>query len=96
MQTPPTFHYMLCHMIEEKVELIQTHQSEAELIEAYDNFAEDNKCVAIIWIQSNNESKLFWIIKENILDLEDDGINLLMQIYSQVFGFEDEWSNENV
>ncbi len=92
----PDFHYMLCVMNKGKVDEIHAQESEAELIEAYDKQADEKKCVAIVWLQSNNESKLFWIIKENILELKDDGIELLMQIYSQVFGFNEEWSEDNV
>ena len=83
-------------MKEEKVDLIHTYMSEAELLSAYDIASESIKCVALSWIQSNNDSKILWIIKENILSLEDDGMELLIHIYSQVFGFDDDWTEENV
>jgi hypothetical protein len=76
------------------VEKFIEYDSEAELIENYDGWKNLNKVVALAWCEMKDNSMLIWILAENILNKEDDPMDLLMDIYGQIFGFDDDFSEE--
>ena len=91
----PTTTYALCDMDGEKVGKFTKYDSEAELIGTYDVKKANNKVVAIAWSEMKDDSRLIWILVENVLDEGDDPMDLLMNIYGQIFGFDDEFTAEN-
>ena len=94
MFSTPDTTYALCIMESEIVKNCIEYDSEAELIENYDGCKNQSKVVALAWCEMKDNSMLIWILAENILSKEDDPMDLLMKMYSQIFGFDDEFSKE--
>ena len=95
MFSMPTTTYALCDMDGETVGKFTEYDSEAELIGTYDVKKADKKVVAIAWSEMKDDSRLIWILVENVLDEGDDPMDLLMNLYGQIFGFDDEFTAEN-
>lgn len=78
----------------ETVDDFVEYGSEAELIATFDLRKSTHDVVAIGWCEMKENSKLIWILAENVLDDNDDPMDLLMKLYGQIFGFDDEFSEE--
>jgi len=91
----PTTTYALCDMDGEKVGDFIEYDSEAEVIENYDVKKDIDKVVAIAWSEMKDDSRLIWILADNILEDGEDSMDLLMNIYGQIFGFDDDFTAEN-
>ena len=92
----PDTTYALCILKSKVVKKCIEYDSEAELIENYDGCKNQSKVVALAWCEMKDDSMLFWILAENILNKEDDPMDLLMDIYGQIFGYDDKFAAENV
>tara|TARA_R110000824_G_scaffold73688_2_gene187620 strand:- start:1758 stop:2048 length:291 start_codon:yes stop_codon:yes gene_type:complete len=90
----PDTTYALCILKSEVVKKCIEYDSEAELIENYDGSKSQSKVVALAWCEMKDNSMLIWILAENILNKEDDPMDLLMNLYSQIFGFDEDFSEE--
>jgi len=86
--------YALCIMDGEAIKKFTEYGSEAELIKGYDNLKGGEKVVALAWTDTIDDSKLIWILSENVLLKDDDPMELLMNIYGQIFDYGDEFMAE--
>lgn len=80
-------HEVLYHM---------NYDSKAELLLAYDVQKVKNKVVAVSWLDNSlNAGKVIWIEKQNLYRKDKKIKDLLIEINTYLFGFDDKWKQEN-
>ena len=90
----PMSYYMLCEIEESKIIKTEEFNSEAELLLAYDIKQRGVKCVAVAWMEMKENNRLIWIIRDNVLEPGEDGMDILTTIHSHLFGYGDDFKDE--
>ena len=72
------------------------YDSKAELLLAYDIQKSDSKTVAVCWLDNSMKAgKVIWIEKQNLYRKQEKIRNLLTEINTYLFGFDDKWKQDN-
>jgi len=96
MYWKPTTNHALLILDENEIMYHVNYDSKAELLLAYDIQKSDSKTVAVCWLDNSMKAgKVIWIEKQNLYRKQEKIRNLLVEINTYLFGFDDKWKQEN-
>jgi len=96
MYWKPTANYAL--VILEGSEILHhvNYDSKAEFLSSYDIQKSNSKTVAFCWLDNSMKAgKVIWIEKQNLYRKKEKIRNLLIEINTYMFGFDDKWKQDN-
>lgn len=96
MYWKPTTNHALLILDEGEIMYHVNYDSKAELLLAYDIQKSDFKTVAVCWLDNSMKAgKVIWIENQNLYRKQEKIRNLLVEINTYLFGFDDKWKQEN-
>lgn len=88
-------HYVLCILEDNKIVATQNFISQSELWEAIEE-NQDNDYVGLEWMEISEDTKMIWILEDNISYSDEEDLDLLMIIYAHLFDMDETWRNKYI